>query len=97
MIECSPIGERVRVTPLEQEAKLAELGARFEILTGIVIGLVGALLETRNALNRIASQPTLLLSPSDRNGIAAEIAELSQRAASALTDLNDVMKMGGPR
>jgi|HubBroStandDraft_6_1064221.scaffolds.fasta_scaffold253765_3 hypothetical protein len=94
MIECSPTGAYL-VTPTEQEAKLTELGTRFEILTGIVIGLVGAIISTRDTLHKLASQPTLLLSQSDRKDIAAEIAELGRRTEKAITDLDEVMKLGG--
>lgn len=80
----------------KHEADLASLGLKVEILIGVAIGLTENASVTRRLLTKIAQQPNLLLSPSDRSELEFHLARSGDLVKKALSDIRQALAVGEP-
>jgi hypothetical protein len=78
------------VTPEEE----AEYRLKIELLFGMIIQLTGGLMTLRKAVVTISTQPTLLLSQTDREEVRKEFDEVNQRIDNILESFNRYIKLG---
>jgi hypothetical protein len=76
-----------RVMTIQEDLKLTELSLRVETLTSVVISLTSALADVRDVLTNISSQPTLLLSSTDREVVHTSISQIGKSVENALKDI----------
>ncbi len=72
---------------IQEDLKLTELSLRVETLTSVVISLTSALADVRDVLTNISSQPTLLLSSTDREVVHTSISQIGKSVENALKDI----------